>query len=127
MRPTRLLPPLALMALIFVLSAQSDLDSGLGIWDLVARKIGHMVTFGALCWLWLRGLRGAVARPLLWAAAISFLYAVSDEYHQSRVEGRHGTPVDVAIDAVGIAIASIWAIQSGPFPAAADAKRSSRR
>ena len=35
------LPPVALMALIFFLSAQPDLSSGLGTWDLVLRKIVH--------------------------------------------------------------------------------------
>jgi VanZ family protein len=31
------------------------------------------------------------------------LYAASDELHQTFVEGRAGSPVDVAIDAVGVA------------------------
>ena len=40
-------PPLALMALIFALSAQPDLNSGLGGWDTVLRKLAHMTEFGA--------------------------------------------------------------------------------
>ena len=39
------------------------------------------------------------------ASLITLAYAVADEYHQTFVEGRHGTPVDVLIDAVGIAVA----------------------
>jgi VanZ family protein len=39
------------------------------------------------------------------AAAIALLYGVTDEYHQSFVEGRNGTPVDVGIDAIGISLA----------------------
>jgi VanZ family protein len=34
-------------------------------------------------------------------------YAVLDEYHQSFVPTRVGTPVDVAIDALGVGIASM--------------------
>ena len=45
-------------------------------------------------------------RRSLAAAAISLAYAVTDEIHQTFIEGRHGTPVDVVIDSVGIAAAS---------------------
>jgi VanZ family protein len=90
------------MGVIFALSAQPDVNSGLGTWDLVGRKLAHMAVFGLLWWLWLR----ALGRPVA-AAAITLAYAVSDEWHQSFVAGRHGTPVDVAIDSVGIAIASL--------------------
>jgi VanZ family protein len=38
------------------------------------------------------------------AVVISVLYAISDEYHQHFVHGRHGSPIDVLIDSVGIAI-----------------------
>ena len=97
------LPPLALMALIFFLSAQPDLSSGLGAWDLVLRKIGHACIFGLLCGLWWRALRTATpARHAITAAwLVTVLYAVSDEWHQSFVAGRHGSPVDVLIDTVG--------------------------
>ncbi|WP_372791066.1 VanZ family protein [Paraconexibacter sp.] len=103
----RFAPPLALMALIFALSAQPDLSSGLGTWDLVLRKLAHMTEYGLLWFLWLRAL-GRPARPLA-AAAIAIAYAASDEWHQTFVEGRHGTPVDVLIDATGVLIASaLW-------------------
>ena len=101
-------PPLALMAVIFVLSAQPDLSSGLGAFDLVLRKLAHMAEYGLLLFLLWRPLR-EVAEPRA-AVGIAFgvavLYAASDEWHQSFVEGRHGTPVDVAIDAVGMALAA---------------------
>ena len=38
----RFAPPLLLMGLIFFLSAQPDLNSGLGTWDTVLRKIAHV-------------------------------------------------------------------------------------
>jgi VanZ like protein len=95
-------PPLALMAVIFVLSAQPDLSSGLGVWDLIGRKIIHAASYGLLWWLWHRAL--GYSSPLA-AAAIAIAYAASDEFHQSFVEGRHGTPVDVLIDTAGVLIA----------------------
>ena len=99
---TRLAPPLALMAVIFFLSAQSDLNSGLGVWDTIGRKLIHMAVFGSLCLLWWRALDH---RRLGLAIAITLLYAITDEYHQTFVEGRHGSPWDVAIDALGVGIA----------------------
>ena len=96
-------PPLVLMAVIFFFSAQPDLSTGLGTWDLILRKLAHMAEYGLLWLLWLRAL--GTDRPLA-AAAITLAYAVTDELHQSFVEGRNGTPVDVAIDAVGVAIAA---------------------
>jgi VanZ family protein len=107
---SRFLPPLALMGVIFAFSAQPDLNSGLGGWDTLLRKLAHMAEFGLLWWLWLR----ALGRPGV-AAAIAIAYAISDEFHQSFVEGRVGTPVDVLIDATGVAIAyTLWARYSQP-------------
>jgi VanZ family protein len=93
-------PPILLMAVIFFLSAQPDLNSGLGTWDTIGRKIVHMASYGLLWWLWQRALNSTPA-----AVAITLAYAISDEYHQSFVEGRHGSPVDVLIDTVGVVIA----------------------
>ena len=95
------------MGAIFFFSAQSDLNSHLGLVDFIGRKIVHAVSFGTLAYLWFWTLRGTLARPMLTGAVIAFLYACSDEWHQSFVEGRHGTPVDVLIDSVGIAVAAI--------------------
>ena len=105
---SRYAPPLAVMTLIFALSATPDLSSGLGTWDLVLRKLAHVTIFGVL---WLTLARAARWRRLLAATAVAFLYAVSDEVHQSFVDGRHGSPVDVAIDTVGIGLALLaWIV-----------------
>ncbi len=88
------------MGLIFYLSSQPDLGTGLGIWDLVGRKLVHVAIYGLLTVAWYRALASLVP-----AMIISGLYAVSDEIHQSFVQGRHGSPIDVAIDFVGISIA----------------------
>jgi VanZ family protein len=98
-------PPVALMGLIYFLSAQPDLSSGLGTIDLLGRKVVHATEYGVLWLLWVRAL--GFRRAAL-GAAICVLYACSDEFHQTFVHGRHGTPVDVLIDATGVALA--WAL-----------------
>jgi len=109
-------PPLALMAVIFFFSHQPDLSSGLGVWDTIGRKIFHAAEYALLCVLWWRALAGVTTprRAVAAAAALSLAYAVSDEVHQSFVEGRKGTPLDVAIDSAGIAAASLWARRRNP-------------
>ena len=96
-------PPLILMAVIFALSAQPSLDSGLA-WDMVLRKAAHMTEFGLLWLLWWRALGH---RSQLVPAAIAVAYAVTDEIHQTFVEGRVGSPVDVLIDTAGVLLAML--------------------
>ena len=117
-------PPLAVMTLIFALSATPDLGSGLGVWDTVLRKLAHVTIFGVL---WLTLARATRWRRPLLATVIAILYAISDEVHQSFVDGRHGSPVDVAIDCTGIGLAVLaWivvtrrrnALTSGPAASA---------
>jgi VanZ family protein len=103
------LPPVLLMGLIFFLSAQPSLDSGLGWIDVVGRKLLHFGEYALLCLLWWRFLRTVLPdrRAALAAFLLSSLYAATDELHQSFVEGRHGTPVDWAIDTAGAAAAAL--------------------
>lgn len=103
----RYLPPLLLMGVIFFLSAQPGLNSGLGIWDTVLRKLAHMVEFGLLWWLWWRALG---RRNPLAAVVIALGYAASDELHQSFVDGRVGSPVDWAVDAAGVGVAGLLVV-----------------
>lgn len=102
------LPPLALMAVIFVLSGQESLDSGLGWIDTVGRKLVHFAEYALLCALWWRALSTPLAhdRALVLAVALASAYAVSDEYHQSFVAGRQGAPLDWLIDTAGAAAAA---------------------
>ena len=105
------LPPLLLMAVIFLLSAQPSLDSGLGWIDLVGRKLIHLAVYALLCLLWWRLLRTRMSagRAALVAFTLSSLYAATDELHQSFVDGRTGTPVDWALDSVGAAAVALRA------------------
>ena len=109
----RALAPLALMGAIFYLSSQQA-DPDHAWWEAVVRKLGHVGGYAALTTLWFWVLAGAVRRPLPVAAAISLAYACSDEYHQSFVETRNGSPVDVAVDAVGIALAYLAIARARP-------------
>ncbi|MCP9488482.1 MAG: VanZ family protein [Solirubrobacteraceae bacterium MAG38_C4-C5] len=103
----RWIPALAIMAVLFFLSAQPDLGTGWP-WDLPLRKAGHMAAYGAL---WLALLYAVGERRPALATALALAYAVSDEWHQSFVPGRTGTVTDVAIDALGVGLAAaawVW-------------------
>ena len=91
------LPVVLWAALIFAFSSVPDLGTGLGGWDLVLRKIAHAAEYAVLGALLARALRSPAV-----AVLAGVLYAVSDEVHQAFVPGRLGSPVDVAIDAVGV-------------------------
>jgi VanZ family protein len=107
-RPDLWLPPLLLMGLIYFVSAQPSLDSGLGWIDTVGRKLIHFGEYALLCFLWWRALRAVMPdrRAALLALVVASLYAATDEFHQSFVEGRNGSPLDWAIDTAGAAAAA---------------------
>jgi VanZ family protein len=112
MRALRLnlwLPPFLLMGLIFALSAQPSLDSGLGLIDQIGRKLIHFAEYALLCFLWWRALTDVTnaRRAALLAFVLASAYAVTDELHQTLVEGRHGTPVDWLIDSAGAGAAAL--------------------
>ncbi len=97
---------------IFYLSSQPDLKSGFESWlDFILRKMAHITEYGILVFLAWRaaGDEGEKksGKYLVGAIIFSFLYAVSDEYHQSFVAGRVGSPADVLIDSIGIIIAGM--------------------
>ncbi|MCK9248830.1 MAG: VanZ family protein [Solirubrobacteraceae bacterium] len=115
------------MVVVWVLSAQSHLATDLGWIDMVLRKLAHMTEFGLLALLWARAWTWRLDRPeragpsarapahvrarrdaaIVVGAAIAGAWAIVDEVHQSTVDGRVGTPVDVLIDGVGIAAAVV--------------------
>jgi VanZ family protein len=100
-------PPLLLMVVIFLLSAQPSLNSGLGLIDEIGRKVVHFGEYALLAYLWWRALRTRLSADaaLLAALAIASAYAATDEFHQTFVSGRHGSPVDWLIDTAGAATA----------------------
>ena len=98
------LPVLVWAAVIFTFSSVPSLSSGLGTWDTVLRKGAHITEYAILGLLLYR----ALEREAL-ALAAGIAYAATDELHQHFVSGRHASPVDVAIDAVGVSLGMlVW-------------------
>jgi VanZ family protein len=101
----RAIAPLALMGAIFYLSSQPA-GQDYAWWEVIARKLGHITGYAFLTALWAWALSGVVKRPVLVAVCISLAYACIDEYHQTFVDTRHGSPIDVGVDAIGMALAA---------------------
>lgn len=92
------------------------------VFGLNIRKLAHIFLYallGGASFLFMAALpikAHLYARPAICAAGaviISFLYACSDEFHQSCIAGRDGKFADVGVDAIGfIAIAllimAVW-------------------
>ena len=97
---------LAWAGVIFVFSAQPDLRvAPQPDLDFALRKAGHMLVFGVLAVLLRAALQASGARrSWQWSLALTVLYAISDEVHQSFTPGRHAAVLDVAIDASGAAL-----------------------
>ena len=97
------MPVVAWAAVIFALSSIPSLSTGLGTWDTILRKGAHVTEYAVLGALLYR----ALGREIL-ALAAGIAYAATDELHQHFVRGRHASPVDVAIDAIGMVFAAAW-------------------
>src|SRR4051812_49969416 len=91
-------PPVALMALIFFFSAQPDLNSGLGVWDLIGRKIVHASEYALLFCLWWRA--GGARRPPR-GAALPVGLSVTPEVHHTLLPRGDGAPPPGLIHAPG--------------------------
>jgi VanZ family protein len=73
------------------------------------RKCAHLLAYGILGALAFRAARaespGWKSRWALYALAIVLVVASMDEWHQSTIPSRTGTPIDVGIDLMGAMIA----------------------
>lgn len=87
---------------------------------IVVRKFAHVVEYAILASLVWRALAKPARSVPIWVNGFAWktilvcaLYAASDEFHQTFVESRVGTPGDVMIDMIGTisALAVIWAWQ----------------
>lgn len=99
------------MGLIFFLSHQPSLSSGLEVyWDFILRKLAHMFEYATLTFLLIKSLEGSglsKKKIVLIAFLISVFYAITDEYHQTFIVGRQGAARDVLIDSFG-ALLTVW-------------------
>ncbi len=101
-------PAILMMLVIFAFSATPGKDLPNFNWaDILVKKGGHMLGYGLLALSYLRGLRGKSdndRRTSILAWGLAVLYAVTDEFHQSFVLGRHPSAMDVVIDGIGAAV-----------------------
>ena len=81
--------------------------------DFVFKKLSHIFVYGVLFWLIYRAISLTNRRPypqlIYLPLFLTFLYAVSDEFHQSLIPGRFASFRDVAYDMVGAGL--IWGIK----------------
>jgi VanZ family protein len=101
------------MAIIFAFSAQSRLPSAPQPWlDFLFKKSAHFMVFATLAALFWRAFEWR-PRAWIWSWLLTVIYAISDEWHQSFVAGRHPQATDVLIDACGAATALlvVWLVQ----------------
>lgn len=103
------LPVVLWMGLIFWLSSMPTLPSTVIIWwDVVMKKTAHVLVYAGLMFWWVRALaqtRLSLHQSLRWAFVFTFLYAISDEWHQSFVMGRTAAWYDVGFDTIGALLA----------------------
>jgi VanZ family protein len=93
------------MALIFFLSSlQGSSLSDFGSFDFFVKKGAHVTEYAILYLLLFRAFHSAMVthKAFIFSAIIGFLYAISDEYHQTFVPLRDGRVRDVVFDSIGI-------------------------
>ena len=109
----RWLPALGLMAAIFALSSlPSDRIPFFGEYDLLIKKGAHAAGYATLAIAYYFALPprlSPVYRGVL-SLLMAVLFALSDEFHQSFVRGRHSALRDVGIDSLGAALALLAAM-----------------
>jgi len=106
------LPAVLWAGVIFVFSSQQSLPGfEVGVLDFLLKKFAHMFVYGVFYLLIARGVEmtlPAKTSPLVKAflpLVIVFLYALSDEFHQSLVPNRYPTLRDIGYDLLGALIA----------------------
>jgi hypothetical protein len=93
------------MGFIFYLSAQSTLPQLADRWGVLQSSAGHFAEYAILALLLRWGLvGGGVGHPSRWACMIAAAYAITDEFHQRLVPGRHMDPLDLLTDVTGAVV-----------------------
>jgi VanZ family protein len=93
----RWIPAISIMAIIFILSSIPSREMpSFGFWDSLVKKSGHFIGYGLLAlalWFAVKWNGKKVWLVLL----ITFLYSISDEFHQSFIPGRHASLLDILL------------------------------
>lgn len=100
----RWLPAVVMMGLIFLFSAQPAARLPyFGAIDVLLKKSGHAIGYALLGLSYYYALPPRLSRFYRVALSLlmALLFALSDEFHQSFVEGRTSSLRDVAIDMMG--------------------------
>lgn len=98
-------PAILIMGLIFLASSTSGSEiPDFGRIDFFTKKLGHLIGYallGAALFHCVSGGGSINAPRALITMSLVFLYAVSDEWHQSFTPGRNPAFQDICIDTVG--------------------------
>lgn len=103
------LPTFLWAIVIFSFSANSTPTASKIYWqDFIIKKSAHLFVYAVLAVLLYRSLRHTTGLNkfylLLLTIAITTLYAITDEFHQSFTPGREPHLRDIAIDVVGVGL-----------------------
>jgi hypothetical protein len=104
----RWLPAVAMMGIIFLASSTPARDLPyFGAIDLLVKKGGHAIGYALLGLSYFYALPGRLSIPYrgVMALLMAVLFSLSDEFHQSFVEGRTSSLRDVLIDMGGASLA----------------------
>jgi VanZ family protein len=104
------LPVILWAAVIFYFSSLKQVKvSDFLIWDFVVKKVAHVTEYAILYALLYR----ATAKNFVVAYLVTILFAATDEFHQTFVLGRNGTPLDLGFDSSGANIATylLWKLK----------------
>jgi VanZ family protein len=104
----RWLPALIMMVLIFLFSSlPASRIPYFGRWDFLIKKSSHALGYALLGLAYFGALPRSLSPGFRWTTALfmAVLFALSDEFHQSFVEGRTSALRDVAIDSLGAVVA----------------------
>lgn len=111
------LSPVLWAIFIFFLSSRQNLPSfSVSIYDFVFKKGAHMFVYAVLYFLLFAAYRKThqqktTPKSYLVPVIISFLYALSDEFHQSLTPGRHPTLRDTGYDMLGVATVLLYQLK----------------
>jgi len=104
------IPPVIWALVIFFLSDQEVLPGfSINALDFISKKLAHMFVYAVLYLLIYRGVlivreKTSGYKTWLFPLLICFIYAITDEIHQSIVPGRHATIRDISYDMLGASI-----------------------